>query len=277
MPDSVVSWADGPLVAVDLETTDVDPHKDRMVTATVVTITPSRPGSRPDVQVRTWLADPGVDIPAAATAIHGITTEKARREGRPTADVISEVAAYLAEVWTATTPLCAFNATFDLTMLDAELRRHHGRRLPLSGPVIDPLCIDRHLDPYREGKRTLAAMCRHYQVRLENAHTSEGDSLAVARLAWRLAKVFPDAVGRIAPHILHSHQAQWYREQQLAYADRLDARAAFLTSRGALAEAQQLRARAARVRASARSWPLSPGTIADAEEKAAPPATRPTG
>ncbi|MDQ3091103.1 MAG: exonuclease domain-containing protein [Actinomycetota bacterium] len=183
MNSSTGSWAEGPLVALDVETTDTDPHRDRIVTVAVITIKPGRPGERPGVSTRTWLADPGVDIPPAATAIHGINTEQARRDGRPAAEVLAEVTALLAQVWTAVTPLCAFNAAFDLTMLDAELQRHHGRSLLLSGPVIDPLCIDHHLDPDRVGPRNLAAVCDHYQVGLDGAHTSAGDALAAARLA----------------------------------------------------------------------------------------------
>jgi DNA polymerase III epsilon subunit-like protein len=125
------SWCDGPIVALDLETTDVDPHRDRIVTASVVTISP-RPGERPEVSCRTWLADPGVEIPADATAIHGVSTEQACRDGRPPAEVVMEVAEHLGEHWTPSVPLCVFNAAFDLTMLDAELRRYHGRSLPLS-------------------------------------------------------------------------------------------------------------------------------------------------
>ncbi|WP_246477602.1 exonuclease domain-containing protein [Actinokineospora xionganensis] len=265
MIEPVVSWADGPIVAMDLETTDVDPRRDRMVTAAIVTITPNGPGMRPEVNTRTWLADPGVEIPADATAIHGITTELARIEGRPSPEVIDELAAVLAEVWTPTTPLCAFNAAFDLTMLDAELQRHHGRSLPLSGPVVDPLCIDRQLDTQREGKRTLAAVCGHYQVRLDNAHTSSGDAIAAARLAWRLARVYPEAVGRVAPHVLHSRQARWYRDSEFAYADKLERRAAGSDARGDGDGAARLRARAVDVRAGARSWPLLPETTAQLE------------
>ncbi|WP_156757008.1 exonuclease domain-containing protein [Actinokineospora pegani] len=265
MIEPVVSWADGPIIAMDLETTDVDPRRDRMVTAAIVTITPGGPGTRPEVNTRTWLADPGVEIPTDATAIHGITTEMARLRGRSSVEVIDELAAVLAEVWTPVTPLCAFNAAFDLTMLDAELQRHHRRSLVLSGPVIDPLCIDRQLDPRREGKRTLAAVCDHYQVRLEDAHTSAGDAIAVARLAWRMARVYPHDVGRVAPHVLHSHQARWYRDSEVAYADKLERRAAGSAARGDGAGAERHRARAVDVRAGARFWPLLPETKARLE------------
>ncbi|MFD7660111.1 exonuclease domain-containing protein, partial [Actinosynnema sp. NPDC059797] len=261
MDNPAPSWAHGPLVALDLETTDVDPHRDRIVTAAVVTITPRGPGERPEVDTRTWLADPGVDIPAEATAIHGISTDQARREGRPAAEVVAEVAGHLARVWLPTTPLCAFNAAFDLTMLDAELRRHHGRGLPSAGPVVDPLCVDRHLRPVRgwDDKRTLAAVCAHYRVRLDNAHTSAGDAIAAARLAWALATRHPDEVGLLDPRELHERQVGWYREQEHEYAARLERRWEQRVARAGEDEhTDRLRDRIADVRARARTWPLVP-------------------
>lgn len=260
------------MIALDLETTDTDPHRDRIVTAAVVAIVPSAPGGRPEVSTRTWLADPGVDIPAEATAIHGVSTEHARREGRPAADVVAEVAGHLERLWTAGTPLCAFNAAFDLTMLDAELRRHHGRGLPLGGPVVDPLCIDRHLRPVRgrQDRRTLADVCAHYGVRLEGAHTSDGDAIAAARLAWVLAKRHPDTVGLLDPRVLHGRQAGWYREQENAYAARQEWKLEQRTARdGDSEETDRLRDRIARIRAAAESWPLLPDLRVDV-----PPAHR---
>jgi hypothetical protein len=55
----------------------------------------------------------------------------------------------------------------------AELQRHHNRRLLLSGPVINPRCIDIHLDPHRIGKRNLGAVCAHYQVRRDQQLADE--------------------------------------------------------------------------------------------------------
>ncbi|OZM70395.1 DNA polymerase III subunit epsilon [Amycolatopsis antarctica] len=250
MTQLATSWRDGQIAALDLETTNVDPLRDRVVTASVV-------------RIRTWLADPGVEIPADATAIHGITTEQARQEGCPAADVVTEIAAYLGEVWTPTTPLCAFNAAFDLTMLDAELRRHHDRTLPLSGPVIDPLCIHRHLAPRRQGKANLGALCAHYDVRHDKAHDGAEDALAAARLAWKLAKNHPDQIGLIAPQDLHGQQAHWFRNHENSFADKLDWRARNLEGeRRNPTQVTQLRARATDVRAAAKTWPLVPETTA---------------
>ncbi len=252
MNSSSVTWADGALAAFDVESTGVDTDNDRVVTATVISI---EPGSRP--VVRSWLADPGVEIPAQATEVHGISTEHARENGRDASTVVAEIAEVLAEVWTETTPLCAFNASFDLSLLSAELRRHHQRPLDITGPVVDPMCIDKQVDRFRKGKRTLGALCEHHRVRLDDAHSSAGDSLACARLAWRLAKDYPEQIGTVDPGELHEQQRGWYRTQQLGFADYLDRLA---TGKDDQHEVEQLRRRAADVRSAADDWPLRPTT-----------------
>lgn len=253
------SWADGPLLAFDLETTGIDTTSDRIITATVISIVP---GQSPDV--RTWLADPGVEIPAGATEVHGITTEHVRQHGRDAAEVVAEIAATLAGWWDPSTPLCAFNAPFDLSLLDAELRRHHGRDLEVAGPVVDPRCLDKHLDRYRRGKRTLGDLCAHYRVRLDVAHDSASDALAGARLAWRLAKTYPAKVGTRPLAELHSDQTAWHEVDQHAFADHLERLARRAEDP---AEADQLTHRAAEVRANATGWPV----------RAAVPAARTAG
>ncbi|GGM34093.1 3'-5' exonuclease [Longimycelium tulufanense] len=243
-----VSWADGPLLSFDLESTGLDPATDRIVAASLVSILPQQAP-----QVRTWLADPGVQIPAEATAIHGISTEHARAHGQNIAEAVAEIVGELGRSWSSTTPLCVFNASFDLSLLAAELRRHHGQDLVVAGPVVDPMCLDRHLDRYRKGKRTLGALCAHYRVRLEKAHTSTDDALAAARLAWRLAKSYPDKVGGVALAELHQRQIGWHREHTRGFADYLDRLAARTADP---VEAGELRARASVERAAAGQWPL---------------------
>jgi DNA polymerase III subunit epsilon len=193
-----MTWADGTFVAFDLETTGTDPEQARIVTATIsrIQVLPGR------VDSRMWLADPGVDIPAEATAVHGITTEQARESGRPAGDVVGEVATEVATAWQAEHPLVIYKAPYDLTVLDRELRRHgHERGLaqltPTGQPgfVIDPLVLDRAYDRYRRGSRKLQDVCAHYNLPHQDAHTSSGDALAAARLAWKLPRVFPELAG----------------------------------------------------------------------------------
>src|SRR6201999_698587 len=114
-------------------------------------------------------------------------------------------------------------------------------------------CIDRAIDRYRKGKRTLGALCEHYQVRLDGAHSSAGDALATARLAWRLAKNYPDQVGHVPLATLHDQQTGWYHAQTLRFADYLDRLAGQSDDP---TDAAGLRARAASVRTEADDWPL---------------------
>ncbi|MDD5720632.1 MAG: exonuclease domain-containing protein, partial [Candidatus Krumholzibacteria bacterium] len=57
---------DRPLVCFDLETTGIDVQRDRIVQIALIRIEPT--GQRRSF---TSLVNPGVPIPAAATAVHG--------------------------------------------------------------------------------------------------------------------------------------------------------------------------------------------------------------
>jgi DNA polymerase-3 subunit epsilon len=77
-------WSDT-LAVFDTETTGLDTRHARIVTCFLGIIGPGG-----EVQEsHSWLADPGVDIPEQASAVHGVTTEMARAEGRDAALTLS--------------------------------------------------------------------------------------------------------------------------------------------------------------------------------------------
>ncbi|MEY9966445.1 DNA polymerase-3 subunit epsilon [Streptacidiphilus sp. MAP12-16] len=206
-----MSWLHDTLVGFDLETTGTDPAESRIVTAALVE---AKGGVV--VRQRDWLADPGVAIPADAAAIHGIGTERAVAEGRPVAEVADEVAAALCEYWRSGVQAVVFNAAFDLSLLSAELRRHGLPSLehrlgggPI-GPVLDPLTVDRAVDKYRKGSRTLQSTCAVYGVELADAHQAGSDALAALRVALALGRKYPAEVGGLAPVELHHRQIGWH-------------------------------------------------------------------
>lgn len=205
-----MSWWKEPLVGFDLETTGTDPAESRIVTAALV----DTRGGRVE-GVANWLVDPGLPIPAEAAAIHGITDEQVRAKGRPAAEAVEEIARALCARLVAGRPVVAFNAPFDLSLLDAELRRygHPGLAERLGGsvgPVVDALVIDRSVDKYRKGSRTLQHVCSVYGVELEDAHEAGSDALAAVRVAVALAERYPAQVGDLTPGELHERQAGWY-------------------------------------------------------------------
>jgi DNA polymerase-3 subunit epsilon len=207
-----MSWLDKPIAAYDTETTGADPMTARIVTADVVRIDQWGQVTGGN----SYLADPGVEIPEEATAIHGISTAHARQHGMAAADMVLLLADDLESAWREGVPVVAFNASFDLTVLDQELRRHHGRALEITGPVLDPFVIDKAVDRYRKagkGGRRLEPVCKHYGVPLTNAHNSASDAEAAGRLMLAIAKRYPEEVGGRSLRELWTAQARAYREQ----------------------------------------------------------------
>ncbi|WP_029252232.1 exonuclease domain-containing protein [Paraoerskovia marina] len=207
-----MTWSTGPLLGFDTETTGVGVATDRIVTAALVL----REGDT--TSVRTWLIDPGVEIPTEAAAIHGISTEHAREHGRPPAEALEEIARAIAAELDRGVPVVAYNASFDLSILDAELGRHDlptisdriGR--PVS-PVIDPLVLDRGLDRYRRGKRRLGNLCDEYGVVAGAAglHSADVDVIATLDVLAAIVARHPDVTTKALPE-LHEFQVAAHRE-----------------------------------------------------------------
>ncbi len=207
-------WYDGPLAAFDTETTGIDVERDRIVSAALVV--QETPRSAP--RITRWLINPGVEIPEAAVAVHGLTADHLALHGRWPAPVVEEVARALAAQSVAGRPLVVMNAPFDLTLLDRELKRHRASSLnaylgahPLR--VLDPRVLDKHLDRYRKGRRTLADLCAQYEVELTEAHDAAADALAALQVVRALGHRFSDRLGSLHPAELHTRQAVWYAAQ----------------------------------------------------------------
>ncbi len=207
-------WYEGPLAAFDTETTGVDVEEDRIVSAALVV--QDAPGGR--VRATRWLVNPGIPVPPEATGIHGLTDDHLQRNGRWPAPVVEEIARGLAEQSIARRPLVVMNAPFDLTLLDRELRRHRasslGRYLesrPLC--VLDPRVLDKHLDRYRKGRRTLTDLCAQYEVELDGAHDAVADATASLEVVRALGRRFASRLERLSPAELHTLQAVWHAAQ----------------------------------------------------------------
>jgi DNA polymerase-3 subunit epsilon len=191
----------------DLETTGVDVLHDRVVTANVGVI--DKHGQV--ISSRSWLVDPGIPIPAQASAVHGITTERARAEGQHAAEAVRDIRDALAELLAADIPVVAYNASFDFSLIAAECKRYAVDALH-ARPIIDPLVIDKQVDRYRRGKRTLNLVAEHYGVHLDGAHEAAADAQAAGRVALALIsqhrEQLPDSAAA-----LHDAQVEWAKQQ----------------------------------------------------------------
>ncbi|MGW2183460.1 exonuclease domain-containing protein [Streptomyces sp. NPDC001732] len=207
-------WYEGPLAAFDTETTGVDVEGDRIVSAALVVQDVA--GGR--MRVTRWLVNPGIPVPAGAIEIHGLTDDHLQRNGRWPAPVVEEIGRALAEQCAAGRPLVVMNAPFDLTLLDRELKRHRASSLagylqnaPLC--VLDPRVLDKHLDRYRKGRRTLTDLCELYGVVLDGAHDAAADAAAALELVRAVARRFSSRLERLTPAELHTLQAVWHAAQ----------------------------------------------------------------
>jgi DNA polymerase-3 subunit epsilon len=229
-----VSWHLGTFAAFDVESSGLSVEADRIVTASVQIIgaqTAVDPEDEPrrwlSVTPYEWLSDAdGVEIPEAASKVHGITTAVARAKGRPAARVVKEIGIVLAEQVAAGVPLVIMNAPFDLTMLDRELQQHGCEPLAVQAGreplVVDPLVLDKAADKYRPGRRNLGVLCEHYGVELTAAHTAGADARAAAQVAVAIAERYPAL--QVDASQLHTWQQGWARQQAASLREYLAAR-----------------------------------------------------
>jgi DNA polymerase III subunit epsilon len=188
----MAGWHEGLMCAFDTESTDSDPTTARIVTACVSWVDGS--GKSKPV-TRTWLADPGVPSKPEALRVHGISDERARKEGASPVIVLAEITEELMRAAAEGIPVVAFNIPFDFTLTDRETRRNglepFGPQFEAAnGHCIDSHVLDKHLS-YRKGKRNLGSTAEHYGVKAGTAHDAAGDAITAARVAWAIAAKYP--------------------------------------------------------------------------------------
>ena len=207
-------WHDRDLLAFDLETTGIDQFHDVPVSYALVTL---RAGVVVDSDAA--IVDPARAIPDGASAVHGITTERARREGMHLGAAVRRIAGAVLDASRRGVPVVGMKLDYDLTMLDSCYRRETGRGLSddgFRGPVLDALVIDRHVDRYRRGKRTLKDLCAHYGVVIEHAHDATADAKAAAAVVRALCERY-DEVSGSSPEELHLAQQRWHHEWTVSF------------------------------------------------------------
>lgn len=178
-----------PLVVFDLETTGTNPQKDRIVELSMLKVYPE--GRE---EVYTKRVNPGVHIPEAVVAVHGISDEDVK--DCPTIGAIAaEVADFLRN-----SDLAGFNAArFDLPMLAEELMRGGVDVSFLhEADLIDVQTIYHKMEP-----RNLTAAYRHYCGKeLEGAHGAEADTRATYEVLLgqiqRYGEALPTEVSKLA-------------------------------------------------------------------------------
>lgn len=173
---------DRPLVVLDVESTGLEPDKDRIVQIGLVRFLCDRTR-----QERERLINPGVPIPAEATEIHGISNEDVAD-----APTFHEISKSLLELLAGCDLGGYACLQFDLAILDAEFRRCGLDMELATRKVVDVQRYYHHLHP-----RHLENAVEHYCEREhDGAHTALADARATADVLEAMLLAHPDELPR---------------------------------------------------------------------------------
>lgn len=172
-----------PLAVFDIESTGVNPARDRIVEISVMKLFPD--GTQ---QSTTRRLNPGIPIPPAVTAIHGISDADVANEPF-FADIAQKLHSYLADC-----DLAGYNiTTFDVPLLECEFKRA-GLSFDLSNrKIIDAYNIFCKLYP-----RTLTAAYSFFCGKeLVNAHGAAADTAATLEVLLGQLDKHPELSGSV--------------------------------------------------------------------------------
>lgn len=196
------------LLGFDTETTGLMAGHDAIVSASLVLRDPAA-GFSGDM-CDAWLINPHRPISPGASAVNGFTDEFVAEHGEEPAPALDCIAEVIATTQRLRIPLVAYNAPFDVNMLNGDLERwdleplarrtaaaqpHAGADSPDSPAtdplVIDPLVIDREVS-HRPGSRALAHTTEYYGVYPHGSfHDAATDTVAALDLLGPMATLYP--------------------------------------------------------------------------------------
>ncbi|MHB8379641.1 MAG: exonuclease domain-containing protein [Acidimicrobiales bacterium] len=208
-------------VGFDLETTGVSSFLDVPVSYGFVQHVRDQKGT--STLVDGGYVNPGVAIPAGASAIHGITNDMVAG-ATVLDDAVEIIVTKLVSVWASGSVVVGMNVGYDLTMVESLCRRLEIPTLEERGTiggVMDILVLDRHFDKWRKGARKLTDLCGHYGVTLESAHSAAADAEASLLVFEAMVANFPEIEGIPAVEI-NTTLRSWYQEWLSSFSSYLE-------------------------------------------------------
>ncbi len=187
---------DSELVAIDLETTGLNPKHDRILSVGLVIVQGT---AIPLETAAHYLVQPKQSIPESSAVIHGITDDTAA-DGAPLGEVVAQVLALLRG-----RILLAHNARIELAFLSQACRRLCGGPLLISS-VDTQILAQRRLEQrqasLRAGDLRLHALRSRFGLPQYPAHNALSDALAAAELYLALINDGDDPAKRRIADVL---------------------------------------------------------------------------
>lgn len=187
-----------PLVFFDLETTGVNIGTDRIVEISYYKVFPNG-----NAEGKTLRVNPGMPIPAEATAVHGITDEDVRDCPR-FEQIAPEIAAVIAD-----SDLAGYNSNyFDVPLLAEELLRAKVNVDLKQKKLVDAFQIFKKNEP-----RNLTAAYKFYCGKnLDDAHSAQADTMATYEVLMAQLERYEDVPDTV-------EALDEYTRGQVQYAD----------------------------------------------------------
>ncbi len=191
-------WRTVPIVWLDFETAGLQPGVDRAVEVGLARFEDGRCVDEFGARI-----NPGIPIPEAATAIHGITdADVADALTIEQFFALPEARGILEGAQPA-----AYNAPFDKWFCPPSALADW------TWPWLDTLSIVRHVDRFAKGKgrHKLEASCKRHGVELTAAHSAQADARAAGELFFVLAqRVLADqTMGELLCSMVKRGAEQW--------------------------------------------------------------------
>lgn len=184
-----MEWKKGLMLCVDTETTGFNPPDDKIVEVGAVLYR-----DKEILRKECWLVNPGIPIPAEATAVHGITNASTD-SAPPLLDIAEELLSLVCEAHV----LVGYNWPFDASFFQAELEGAWTDSID-GTPIIDPLIVVRFDNVGRywkgSGRHQLARVADRFGIEAEgDIHRASTNCILTLRILELVQGYLPDDGG----------------------------------------------------------------------------------
>lgn len=160
----------------DTETTGINTELDRIIEIAILR------GLNPEISCQTWRIRPDIPIPEAATKIHGISDADVKDS-----PAFKDLAPEILTAFKGVEYVVGYNVTFDLAILQAELRRNDFSEIDMSSvKIIDPLQMWKRL----ERRNLESAVNRFVGKQHTGAHAADADVTATVQVLHGMRQAF---------------------------------------------------------------------------------------
>ena len=172
-------------IVLDVESSGLDMHHDRLLAIAAIAVRFDAPAPRIDLgdsfEVVLRQSEEEAAVDKNNILLHGIGVGM-QRSGTVAPDALRAFARYVGD-----SPLIAFHAAFDRTLIERAFETHLGLRLPNPWLDLEPLAAV--LNPAVKA-RALDEWMSHFNIHCAVRHQAAADTLATAEL---LLKLWPQA------------------------------------------------------------------------------------